>query len=80
MSITVSRQTAAAATAPRERQQHFLQQWGKKRVDVELTEELCNDLRAAFNLFDTKQTGKVDISNLGTVRLLCVHVHFRAGN
>ena len=40
---------------------------------IELTEQLYNDIRAAFHLFDTTQSGKVDIANLGTVRSLNLH-------
>ena len=42
--------------------------------EVELTAELLNDLRAAFNLFDTNQTGKADVAHLGSVRAPCVCV------
>jgi hypothetical protein len=54
-------------------QQHHKQQAVRnlqlgKRIEVELSEQLCNDIRAAFNLLDTRQSGKVEVSNLGTVR------------
>ena len=41
-------------------------------MENELSEELSNDIRAAFNLFDTEQRGKIDASNLGAV---CVAWH-----
>lgn len=46
-----------------------------RQVENELSEELSNDIRAAFNLFDTEQRGKIDASNLGAVGVsLCVIV------
>jgi len=47
--------------------------FASKANDNELSEELCNDIRAAFNLFDTNQTGRVDIANLGNVSFYARH-------
>jgi hypothetical protein len=66
--VEASRPSPQQQYQQHQRQQVVRNLQSGKRVEVELSEHLCNDIRAAFNLFDTRQSGKVQVSNLGTVR------------